>query len=160
LRGDGIIFRQRHLKYMSILFSRQCEYALQAVIFLALKKEGERVATNELTRRLKIPYHFLGKILQSLTKKGLLRSEKGPRGGFALALPAEEITLFHIVEAVDGAAFTRTCVLGFAECSGKNPCSVHDAWAIQRDAIYQMLVNRNVAEMARDMKKPEYRTRR
>ena len=145
---------------MSILFSRQCEYAIQAVLFLALAPEGERVPTNALTRRLKIPYHFLGKILQSLTRKGLLRSEKGPKGGFSLALPAEDITLFHIVEAIDGAAFTTSCVLGFPECSGKNPCSVHDAWGRQRDQIYQMLVGRNIAEMARDMKRPEYRARK
>ena len=144
---------------MSILFSRQCEYAIQAVLYLALQPGGVRVPTNDLTKRLKIPYHFLGKIMQSLTRKGLLRSEKGPKGGFSLALPPEDITLFHIVEAVDGAAFTRTCVLGFPECSGKNPCSVHEAWGVQRDQIYQMLVSRNIAEMARDMKKPEYRTK-
>lgn len=145
---------------MSVLFSRQCEYAIQAVLFLALKKEGERVTANELARRLKIPYHFVSKIMQNLTKKGLLVSEKGPRGGFSLAMPPEEITLFHIVDAIDGAAFTHTCVLGFPECSGKNPCSVHDAWAGHRDAIYQMLVGRNIAEMARDTKKPEYQAKR
>jgi Rrf2 family transcriptional regulator, iron-sulfur cluster assembly transcription factor len=145
---------------MSILFSRQCEYAIQAVLYLALQPEGKQVPTNALTRKLKIPYHFLGKIMQSLTRKGLLRSEKGPKGGFSLALPAEDITLFHIVDAVDGAAFTRTCVLGFPECSGKNPCAVHEAWGAQRDQIYQMLVSRNIAEMARDTKKPEYRTRK
>jgi Rrf2 family transcriptional regulator, iron-sulfur cluster assembly transcription factor len=145
---------------MSILFSRQCEYAIQAVLFLALSAPGERVPTNALTRRLKIPYHFLGKILQSLTRKGLLRSVKGPKGGFALALPAEDITLFHIIEAIDGAAFTNSCVLGFPECSGKNPCSVHEVWGKQRDQIYQMLVSRNIAEMARDMQRPEYRPRK
>ncbi len=85
---------------MSILFSRQCEYAIKAVVYLAVKKDGERVATNELTRRLNIPYHFVAKILQNLTKKGLLRSTKGPRGGFSLALPADEIS-FSIVDAID-----------------------------------------------------------
>lgn len=145
---------------MSILFSRQCEYAIQAVLFLALHPEGERVPTNDLTRRLKIPFHFLGKIMQSLTRKGLLTSEKGPKGGFSLALPAEDITLFHIVEAIDGAAFTHTCVLGFPECSGKNPCAVHHTWGDQRDQIYQMLVSRNIGEMARDMKRPEYRLKK
>ena len=145
---------------MSILFSRQCEYAIQAVLYLALAPADESVPTNDLTRRLKIPYHFLGKILQRLTRKGLLRSEKGPKGGFSLALPADEITLFHIVEAIDGAAFTHSCVLGFPECSGKNPCSVHEAWGVERDQIYQMLVSRNIAEMAHDMRRPEYRVRK
>jgi Rrf2 family iron-sulfur cluster assembly transcriptional regulator len=145
---------------MSILFSRQCEYALQAVLFIALKPSGEMTSIKELTRRLRIPYHFVAKILQDLASKGLLTSTKGPGGGFALALPASEITLFHIVETIDGAEFTRSCVLGFPDCSGANPCAVHDTWGGLRDRIYQMLVSKNIAEMAAEMKKPEYKAAR
>lgn len=141
---------------MSLLFSRQCEYALQAVLYLALKPAGERVSIKDLTRRLAIPYHFLAKILQDLTRKGILVSVKGPGGGFALASPAEHITLFQIVEAVDGIDFTKTCVLGFPDCSGKNPCAVHDTWAGLRDDIQRMLVDRNIGQMARATRKPEF----
>lgn len=141
---------------MSVIFSRQCEYALQAVTYLALKPVGEKTSIKELTKKLDIPYHFLGKILQDLVYKGLLISQKGPTGGFALGLPARDITLFHIVEAIDGTGFKTNCVLGFPECSGNNPCAVHDSWSRHREGIYQMLVNRNIAEMARAMKKPEY----
>lgn len=142
---------------MSLIFSRQCEYALQAVLYLALKPGGEMTSIKEMTDRLDIPYHFLAKILQDLAHKGLLISLKGPTGGFALAMPANEITLFHIVEAIDGVDFTNTCVLGFPECSGRNPCAVHEKWGGLRDGIYSMLVSRNIGEMAREMKKPEYK---
>lgn len=142
---------------MSLIFSRQCEYALQAVLYLALRPEGEMTSARELTGRLGIPYHFLGKILQSLTRKGLLHSLKGPTGGFALAIPSHNITLFDIVEAVDGVDFTRKCVLGFPECSGENPCAVHNTWSGLREGVHAMLVKKNVAELARGMKKPEYR---
>jgi Rrf2 family transcriptional regulator, iron-sulfur cluster assembly transcription factor len=144
---------------MSLIFSRQCEYALQAVIFLALKDDGEMTSIRELTGSLKIPYHFLAKILQDLSRKGLLTSQKGPTGGFALAVPAKEITLFHIVEAIDGADFTRTCVLGFPECSATSPCAVHEKWAGLRDSIYTMLVSKNLSQLAVEMQKPEYRKR-
>jgi Rrf2 family protein len=143
---------------MSILFSRQCEYALQAVIYLALKPEGERTSIKELTRKINIPYHFLAKILQDLTYKGLLISQKGPTGGFALAKPAKDITLFQIVEAIDGTDITSKCVLGFPECSGKNPCAVHEKWTGLRDEIHVMLVGKNITQMAREMKKPEYKS--
>lgn len=112
---------------------------------------------KELTKRLDIPYHFLGKILQRLAAKGLLMSLKGPTGGFALTKRAKDITLFDIVEAVDGSAFTKNCVLGFPECSGKNPCAVHNTWGRMRDEIYEMLVSKNISDMAKEMKKPEYR---
>ena len=142
---------------MSIFFSRQCEYALQAVLYLALKPMGGMTSIKDLSSRLSIPHHFVGKILQDLTYKGLLTSQKGPTGGFALAMPAKDITLFHIVEAIDGVAFTNSCMLGFSECSSKNPCAVHNQWAGLRDGIYNMLVNKSIDEMAREMKKPEYR---
>ena len=142
---------------MSILFSRQCEYALQATTYLALKPAGQMTSIKELTKRLAIPYHFLGKILQDLTYKGLLKSQKGPTGGFALAMPATDITLFHIIDAVDGSGFMSECVMGFPECSGKNPCAVHEKWGGVREEIYTMLVSRNIAQMAKEMKKPEFR---
>ena len=141
---------------MSLLFSRHCEYALQAVVFLALRKEGERISIKDLTKKLEIPYHFLAKILQDLSRKGLLDSMKGPGGGFSLGMPASDITLFRIVEAIDGVDFTRKCVMGFAECSGKHPCAVHDRWGAIRDGIDSMLVSKNVAQLAAEMKKPGY----
>lgn len=144
---------------MSLLFSRECEYALQAVLYLALQPEDGMTSIKTLTGKLDIPYHFLAKILQRLTRKGLLRSLKGPTGGFALSLPADRITLFQIIEAIDGAEFMTTCVLGFSECSGRNPCSVHEQWGAMRTSIHAMLVNKSIAHMARETKKPEYVTR-
>jgi Rrf2 family protein len=143
---------------MSLIFSRQCEYALQAVLYLALQPRDKMISIKELTKKIDIPYHFAGKILQSLTYKGLLRSMKGPTGGFALGMPAKDITLFHVVEAIDGVGFKGTCVLGFPECSGKKPCAVHERWGSLRDGIYDMLVTKSVAELAKEMKKPEYKS--
>jgi Rrf2 family iron-sulfur cluster assembly transcriptional regulator len=141
---------------MSLIFSRQCEYALQAILYLALQPEGEMTSIKKLARKLKIPYHFLGKILQDLSRKKLLVSLKGPTGGFALARPAREITLYQIVDAIDGDAFLRDCVLGFPRCSATEPCAVHATWAKLRDEVYQMLMRENVWELAGEMKKPQY----
>lgn len=143
---------------MSILFSRQCEYALQAITFLALKEKGTMTSIQELTGSLQIPRHFLAKILQDLTHTGLVVSQKGPSGGFALGLPAEEMTLFHIVEAIDGVQFMSECVFGFGDCTGKDPCAAHAEWDQLRNGIYRMLTGRNVAQMAMDMNKPAYQT--
>lgn len=144
---------------MSVIFSRQCEYALQAVLFLATRPTGTLTSIKDLTARLEIPYHFLAKILQDLVYKGLLTSQKGPTGGFGLAYPAKDITLFHIVEAIDGTALLNTCVMGFPECSGKHPCAVHQQWGELRDGIHSMLVNRNIDDMTADMKKSGYQRR-
>jgi len=143
---------------MHLLFSRRCEYALQAVLYVALKPDGSWTSIRELAKVLKIPSHFLAKILRDLTRRGLLSSQKGPRGGFRLGMQASDMTPAHIVEAVGGLEFTRTCVLGFSECSADNPCAVHHQWEKLRDGIHEMLVSKSIAQLARDMRRPEYRS--
>jgi len=142
---------------MSIIFSRQCEYALQAVLYLALKPYGDKTSIRELTNKLEIPYHFVAKILQDLTRKGLLTSHKGPAGGFGLGIPAKDITLLKIVEAVDGDGFLHNCVFGFPNCSGNNPCAVHEQWDEIRTKIHSMISTKNILELAGDTKKPQYK---
>ncbi|MFI5252596.1 MAG: RrF2 family transcriptional regulator [Bacteroidota bacterium] len=142
---------------MSILFSKQCEYALQAVLYLALKKPGEATSIRELTEHLKTPYHFMAKILQDLGYKGLLKSGKGHNGGFTLALPAKDITFLHIIEAIDGLNFMNGCVVGFGDCNDKAPCPLHDKWGPARDAMYKMIVSKSIAQMAKESKKPQYK---
>jgi Rrf2 family protein len=145
---------------MSIIFSRQCEYALQAVIYLALGPAGGFISIKDLTEKLDIPYHFLAKILQSLAGKGILASQKGPSGGFSLARPANEITLYQIVEAVDGPAMMHNCVMGFPECNGTSPCAVHASWAGLREDIHSMLSSKKIDKLALEMNKPGYRKKR
>ena len=143
---------------MSLIFSRHCEYALQSVLYLALKPSGEMTNIKELTKVLEIPYHFLGKIMQDLTRKRILISLKGPTGGFALRRRPEEITLLEIVEAIDGNAFFHSCVLGFPECSSTQPCAVHGSWGSLREEIHDMLSKENIAQLAAATKKPAFRT--
>jgi len=142
---------------MSILFSRQCEYALQAMLYLALKPQGEYTSIRELTKHLNTPYHFMAKILQDLGYKGLLSSVKGHSGGFKLAVPASEITFLHVIEAIDGLDFMNDCVVGFGDCNGKSPCPLHDQWGAQRDRLYQMIVSKSIEQMAHESKKPQYK---
>lgn len=141
---------------MSIFFSRQCEYALQAVMYIALKSENEMSSIRELAITLDIPYHFLAKILQDLTRKGLLVSLKGSAGGYMLAMPKETITPFHIVDAIDGSSFLNNCLLGFPTCSDEKPCSLHNEWRILREKLHTMLQSTNIYEAALSMKKPQY----
>jgi Rrf2 family transcriptional regulator, iron-sulfur cluster assembly transcription factor len=142
---------------MSVLFSRPCEYALQTVLYIALKPQGEMTSIRELTSKHNIPYHFLSKILQRLANKGILSSMTGPGGGYALAKSPKEFSLYDIVEAVDGDAFITKCVMGFAECSDVTPCAVHLKWKSLRAGVQKMLMEKNILEMARDMNKKEYR---
>ena len=136
---------------MSLIFSRQCEYALQAVLYISALPDKRFTNINEISERLDIPMPFLGKTLQLLVQSRILTSQKGPKGGFKLAKNPEEIALFHIVDAIDGTDFLTSCVLGFPECSSKSPCPIHSEWGMLRDGVYQMLANRTIADISKEI---------
>jgi len=82
--------------------SRACGYALLALEYLAARGAGPPVASHHIAEARGIPERFLLKVLKPLVTAGVLRSLKGPNGGFRLARPAAQITLLEVVEAADG----------------------------------------------------------
>ena len=95
-----------------MLLSRACEYGIQAVLYLAKHHDVPYISVKEIAEKHDISFHFLGKILQTLTQKGLLTSYKGPKGGVSLARSPQELTVLQVVEAIDGVEFLRKCVVG------------------------------------------------
>ncbi len=82
--------------------NRSTGYALIAVGFIALNGTDRSVLAAEVSKEYGIPLEYLLKILQQLVRANILRSKRGPRGGFSLAKDSKQITLLHIIEAVDG----------------------------------------------------------
>ncbi|HEV2377191.1 MAG TPA: Rrf2 family transcriptional regulator [Streptosporangiaceae bacterium] len=81
--------------------SARADYALRAAIELAASPDGHTTA-EQLAQAQHIPGKFLEAILTQLRRAGLVRSQRGPEGGFWLAKPAEEIALADIIRAIDG----------------------------------------------------------
>lgn len=134
------------LRTMAIIFSRACEYGIQATLYIATQPE-RRVGIKEIASELSIPVHFLAKILQSLSEKGVLTSFKGVHGGFTLQRSPAKIRLIDVVEAIDGLDFFERCVLGFPGCGTGKPCPVHDRWGKVRDTIREMLSSDSLADL-------------
>jgi Rrf2 family protein len=109
--------------------------------------EGKFAMVKNIAEEEKIPAHFLAKILQQLARKGLLRSSKGPTGGFALRVDPGEIRLLDIVEALDGLAPYQQCASGLSECSDEMPCSMHDSWVALRGRIMDYLGRNTIADL-------------
>ncbi|MFZ2864555.1 MAG: Rrf2 family transcriptional regulator, partial [Ignavibacteriaceae bacterium] len=130
--------------YMTVLFSKKCEYGLQAILFMAALEEDRICSAEEISNKLNIPKEFTSKILQSLTASGLIESKKGKTGGFRLAIHPSKIKLIDIVEAIDGLESFNSCVLGFSNCSPKNPCPVHKEWGELRNKAYEMLSSETI----------------
>jgi Rrf2 family protein len=130
-----------------MLWSSACDYAIRAAAHLA-ERPGELIQLRDIARDESIPAPFVGKILQALVRSDVLRSVRGPRGGYALAHPAHEITLLMIRAAIDGTRDLDQCVVGLGTCSTDVLCPLHDAFAPVRAAIRGYLETTTLAEMA------------
>jgi len=129
---------------MTVLFSKKCEYGLQAILYMAAQEEDRICSAEEISNKLSIPKEFISKILQSLTLNGIVESKKGKTGGFKLSINPSKIKLIDIVEAIDGLESFNSCVLGFSNCSPKNPCPVHEEWGELRNKAYEMLSSETI----------------
>ena len=110
------------------MLSDTAEYALRAVLYIAQHDADRPVRTDDVAETLEVPRNYLSKILHALAKEGLLDSTRGPKGGFRLAVPPEELRLRAIVEPFDRLEPGRTCILGRAKCDDSNPCPAHSRW--------------------------------
>ena len=82
--------------------SRSTGYALLAVGYIAKNTKQKIVLSQSISKAYDIPLEYLLKILQQLVRANVLRSKRGPRGGFSLARPPKKITMLEVIEAVDG----------------------------------------------------------
>lgn len=130
------------------MFSKTCEYAIRAMIFIAQKsKDGSKVGIKEIAIGIDSPTHFMAKILQDLSKKGLVQSLKGPNGGFYLdSNTLKTSTLASIVKAIDGDKIFSGCGLGLKQCSEIHPCPIHDEFKKLRNEMKTMLENAKLDE--------------
>lgn len=118
------------------------------MVYLAQRKETRPVQVRDIAQALGIPYPFLAKVVQSLSRAGMLNTTKGPGGGVLLGDDPEGMTLLGVVETIDGLDVTTECVLGIPECSDRAPCPLHDRWAGVRSAIIDMLGQESIADWA------------
>ncbi|HEY6901021.1 MAG TPA: Rrf2 family transcriptional regulator [Puia sp.] len=129
------------------MFSKACEYAIRALLFVAQKsKDGTKVGIKEIAKGVDAPEHFIAKILQDLSRKKLVLSQKGPSGGFFLDDSTLNISLADVVRAVDGDSIFTGCALGLKQCSETKPCPLHNEFKRIRDDISKMLRTARLGE--------------
>ena len=138
------------------MLSKSCIYGIQAVLYLASQKPGQYVSIREISSTLGISYPFLTKVLQQLTRSGLLKSLRGPHGGVVLTRSPAQITLAEIIAEIDGNGLFEACFLGLPTCDVDQPCPMHDCWAPLRGTLHTTLRTTSVMELAADTEKHRY----
>lgn len=135
-----------------MFFSKTCEYALRAVFYIAQKSlDGRKVGIKEIAAGIDSPEPFIAKILQDLSKRGLIQSAKGPNGGFYTEAAERNGTLAEIVKAVDGDRLFTGCGLGLKFCSESQPCPLHSEFVVVRDQLARILDSTTIMEFNEEL---------
>ncbi|SRR5690606_4503913 len=131
------------------MFSKACEYGIRAAVYIAHQSmEGRRVSLKEIAEKIDSPVAFTAKILQQLSRNGIVESIKGAGGGFEMAKPTmDRVKLADIVLAIDGDNIFVGCSLGLKQCSADMPCPVHHKFVDIRNDLKKMLEGTSLFEM-------------
>jgi len=132
--------------------SKKADYALIAITHLTLKSGSS--SAREIAEQFDIPIELLAKVLQRLTRRGLLASQQGTRGGYQLARAATGISIADVIQAIDGPVAVTACSAHADRCGQFAKCNVRDPlWKI-REIIVSALKATTVSELARDVVVP------
>jgi Rrf2 family protein len=130
------------------MLSQTCKTAVKAVLFLALKYEkDEKAGIKEIAEYLDANEHTVGKMLQTLVKRGVINSLKGPAGGFYISKMQQDQPIINIVKAIDGENVFKNCGLGLSKCSSTHPCPIHNEYKEARDIMDRIFRTKNVADL-------------
>ena len=120
--------------------------AIRAVLYVAGHAEEQPVRVDEVATALSVPRNYLSKTLHALTRAGVLRSERGPKGGFQLTERPERIALARVVAPFEPVG-ERRCLVGRPECGGAHPCAAHQRWSGVAATVEGYFANTTIADL-------------
>lgn len=135
------------------MFSKACQYAIKATIYIIDQSLNNRKSSlKEIAKAINSPEAYTSKILQQLSKNNIIKSEKGPTGGFTVETDKiEEIKISTIVSTIDGETIYKGCGLGFHQCNQEKPCAIHNQFSTIRNDLQRMLENTSLVDLSNDI---------
>jgi Rrf2 family protein len=134
-------------RLIMLRLTKKADYGLMALKFLAEHPECPSLSAKDIAEAYHIPPQLLAKILQRLTKVGLLRSHAGMNGGYALSKDAREISAFEVIRAIDGPLFITSCITLHGSCDLTDSCTIKEPLQRVNDSISDVLKNIRIADL-------------
>ena len=131
--------------------TRAADYAVRVMMHMAGLPPGTRTSRSDLANAANCPEQFLSKVLQDLTRAGLVTSHRGNTGGFELPPLHYGASVLEIVEAVEGPIRLNLCLATKQACERQEWCPAHCVWARAQEALTAVLRNTTIAEMAKQL---------
>ncbi len=117
---------------MRLEVTRRADLAVRALVALA---GVDRLKAADLAEGLGTTAAFVPQVIGALVKRGWIRSDPGPTGGYTLVVSPERVSVLDVVEAVDGPTDDGRCVVADLACGRRSVCALHDAWTRARDEL-------------------------
>ena len=133
-----------------MILTRAADYAVRVMVCLAGQADSTRTHRDALAEATQVPPEFLGKVLQSLSRAGLITSQRGVHGGFALARSRDTISMLRVIEAIEGPLRLNACLLDEPQCDRRTFCAAHRVWHEAQDALQRILGSVTVGSLARE----------
>jgi Rrf2 family transcriptional regulator, nitric oxide-sensitive transcriptional repressor len=127
-------------------FNKTTEYAFRILSFMA-EDESRIYSVDEIFKKLQIPYRYLRKLMNNLTKSEFIESVQGKSGGYKISKKLEDIKLLDILNAVDPDYLLAKCFFGFDICALQPTCAMHDQWMDVRIKISTILTNTSLVDI-------------
>ena len=135
--------------------TKKADYGLMALKYLAehaLQADGAlrfhaAQSAKDIAEAYHIPPQLLAKILQTLTRAGILISTSGANGGYALARPASDINAFEVIRAIDGPLFITSCITIHGTCDLHGHCTIKEPLRKVNDSIKDLLSGIRIADL-------------
>lgn len=128
--------------------TKKADYGLMAMKLLAERQHQSAVSAKEIADEYHMPLQLLAKVLQQLTRAGLLDSYAGTHGGYSLARSAQEISAFEVIRAIDGPLFITSCTTGRKSCDLHNSCTVREPLQRLNDTFRGVLTELRISDLA------------
>ena len=128
--------------------TRAADYAVRVMIHLAGMPPGSRASRTELAEAAECPEQFLSKVLQSLTRAGLVTSHRGNTGGFELPRLHRNASILEVVEAIEGPLRLNLCLDSDHACGRQEWCPAHAVWAEAQKAMALVLKNATISGLS------------
>ena len=130
------------------MLSKRTEYAIRALVYIQLKNSADiRPGVSEIAREIEAPVAYSAKILQTLTKKGLLDSMKGRGGGFFFRDKQSDLTLYDVIHVMEGKTGFDKCVFGLKSCDCDYPCPLHEKYTAIRDGYHEIVKTETIQSL-------------
>ena len=133
-----------------LFYSKASQYALRALSYLVKNQGGGLCRVETIAKQEDIPKYFLSNVMKDLVKAKILKSIKGPAGGFEFAREPEMISLYQVINVFDHLDDElKTCAIGWKECSDENACDLHNEYKRLREHVRDYFKRVNLATFTR-----------